>query len=346
MNIRKLAIGVAILCILLIVSAGVGLSVGSSHIPLSHSIGYIINQLPFGEAIVAPNWTETEETILAKIRLPRVLLGVMVGASLSLAGVAFQGVLRNPLADPYILGVSAGASVGAALMISLGTSLAIVGAFTVPIVSFLGALLAILLVFSIGRTDRKLKTETLILAGVVVNSFFGAVLTFTLTMVPGNKTQQIVLWLLGSLGLRGWEHGLTVLPFFLIGFAVIWSYSRELNAFAMGEKGAASLGVNIERTKTILLLTSSLLTAVSVSTAGIIGFVGLVIPHAVRMAIGSDHRILIPLATLAGGIFLVLCDTAARSVLPPLELSIGVVTAAIGAPFFAWQLHRSRRGMS
>ncbi|WP_018132584.1 FecCD family ABC transporter permease [Effusibacillus pohliae] len=365
MNTRKLLLGTGILSLFLIFSAGVGISVGSSHIPLSHSIGYILGHLPFAEPIITPNWSETEAAIIGKIRLPRVLLGILVGASLSLAGVAFQGVLRNPLADPYILGVSAGASAGAATIIALGAgaavtgglawhgtgldrlalTVAVLGRFAVPVAAFLGAMLALLLVFWLGRTERRLRPETLILSGVVVNSLFGAILTFALTMVADNKTQQIVLWLLGSLALRGWEHGLTVLPFFLLGFVVIWSCSRELNAFAMGEKGAASLGVHVERTKWILLLTASLVTAVAVSSAGIIGFVGLVIPHVVRMVTGSDHRVLIPLATLAGGIFLVLCDAIARSVVPPFELSIGVVTAAVGVPFFAWQLRRSRRGM-
>lgn len=341
---RKFFPGAGILVLLLIAAVSAGLSIGSTPIPLSHSISYLVHQIPFGDIVVAPNWTETEATILGKIRMPRVLLGLLVGASLSLAGVAFQGVLRNPLADPYILGISAGASVGAAVAISFGASWLVAEMLAVPVLSFAGAVLAILAVFWIGRTDRKLKTETLILAGVVVNSFMGAILTFTLTMLPGNKSQQIVLWLLGSLSLRGWEYGAAVFPFFLTGFLVVWSYSRELNSLTMGEQGAASLGVNVERTKWVLLLTASLLTAVAVSTAGMIGFVGLVIPHAVRMAAGTDHRVLIPLATLAGGIFLVLCDTIARSLLSPLELSIGVVTAAAGAPFFAWQLQRSRRG--
>lgn len=333
----------SVLLALMMFSIGIGVSVGSTSIPLSHSLAYIFHHLPFGDWIITPNWTETEATILAKIRLPRVFLGLLVGASLSLAGVAFQGVLRNPLADPYILGVSAGASVGAAVMLAFGANLAF-GVVTVPLVSFLGALASIVLVFWLGRMDRKLRTETLILAGVVVNSFLGAILTFTLTMVPGNKTQQIVLWLLGSLSLRDWKSGVILIPFFLLGLLVILAYSRELNALTMGERGAASLGVQVERTKWVLLLTASLVTAVAVSSAGIIGFVGLVIPHVTRLIAGPDHRLLTPLATLAGGIFLVLSDALARSLFSPLELSIGVVTAMIGAPFFAWQLHRSKRG--
>ncbi|GAX91430.1 FecCD family ABC transporter permease [Effusibacillus lacus] len=342
----KLVTGLILLSILLVLSAGVGISIGSSPIPLSHSIGYLLHQVPLLDSFFAPTWTDTEATIIARIRLPRVLLGILVGASLSLAGAAFQGVLRNPLADPYILGVSAGASVGAALTITLGTSFAMWSGYSIPVASFMGAMLSIAAVFWIGRSERRLKTETLILAGVVVNAFFGAILIFIQSMAPDSKSQQILLWLMGSLGLRSWEHGMIVLPFFVLGFAVIWAFSRELNTLTMGEKGAASLGVQVERAKWVLLVSGSLLTAVAVSSAGIIGFVGLVIPHIIRLWISSDYRLLIPFSTLAGGTFLVLCDAVARSVMPPLELSIGVVTAAVGAPFFAWQLQRSRRGMS
>lgn len=342
MKTGKLAVWLIVLLALLIVSAGIGISVGSTSIPFSHSMGYMAYHLPLSDRFISPNWSETEATILAKIRLPRVFLGILVGASLTLAGVAFQGVLRNPLADPYILGVSAGASVGAATMLAFGAGTAF-GLLTVPFVSFLGAIVSIVLVFWLGRMDRKLRTETLILAGVVVNSFLGAILTFTLTMVPGNKTQQIVLWLLGSLSLRDWKSSVILLPFFLLGLLIIWAYSRELNALTMGERGAASLGVHVERTKWVLLLTASLITAVAVSAASIIGFVGLVIPHVTRLIAGPDHRLLTPLSALAGGTFLVLCDAVARSMFSPMELSIGVVTAMVGAPFFAWQLHRSKR---
>lgn len=343
MRVRKLTGWMIILLTLLAVSVGIGISVGSTVIPLTHSIAYVVYHLPFGDWLISPNWTETEATIIAKIRLPRVFLGILVGSSLSLAGVAFQGVLRNPLADPYILGVSAGASVGAAATLAFGAGIAF-GFLTVPFVSFLGAMTSIVLVFLLGRMDRILRTETLILSGVVVNSFLGAILTFTLTMVPGNKTQQIVLWLLGSLSLRDWKSGAVLLPFFLLGLIVIWASSRELNVLTMGEQGAASLGVHVERTKWVLLLTASLVTAVAVSSAGIIGFVGLVIPHVTRLMVGPDHRLLTPLSALAGGIFLVLCDAVARSLFSPMELSIGVITAMVGAPFFAWQLHRSKRG--
>lgn len=343
MKTRNIVLGTIVLTVLLILSMGIGMSFGSTTIPFSHTYSLVAYHLPFGDRLIHPSWSVTEETILVQIRLPRVLLGLLVGASLALAGVAFQGVLRNPLADPYILGVSAGASVGAAMVIALGISSAGAVIYAVPLASFVGAIVSILVVFGLGSVGRRLRTDTLILAGVVTNSFFGAMLTFALTMVPGNQAQQIVLWLLGSLSLRDLSFGWAMLPFFFVGFVTISTLSRELNTLSMGERGAASLGVHVERIHWILLISASLLTALSVSVAGVIGFVGLVIPHMVRYVTGPDHRVLIPFATVAGGIFLVLSDVVARSLVPPLELSIGVVTAMIGAPFFAWQLYRLKK---
>ncbi|BCJ85239.1 FecCD family ABC transporter permease [Effusibacillus dendaii] len=330
----------AVLCL----TVGFAVSVGSTTIPFSHSVSYLLSRMPVVGSLLPVNWTETEASILWQIRLPRVTLGLLVGALLALAGTALQGLLRNPLADPYILGVSAGASVGAASVIAVvGGGLAAAG-FLLPLAAFVGALLAVFAMFGVASAARSLRTETLLLSGVVVNSFFSAALTFLLSLSSGNQTQQIVFWMLGSLGLRSWHHNLILLPFFAVGFLVIWAFARELNTFGMGEEGAATLGVPLTPTKWVLLLTVSLVTAAAVSVAGIIGFVGLVIPHMMRRMIGSDHRLLIPFAALAGGIFLVLCDTVARTLLAPVELSIGAVTAAIGAPFFAWQLQRSRRG--
>lgn len=324
-----------------------GIAVGSTKIPLAHVFAYIVNQLPWGSHLIAPNWSQTEQVILAQIRVPRTVVGFLVGASLSVAGVAYQGVLRNPLADPYTLGVSSGASVGAASMILLGVQgEALVSLFLVPAGAFVGACLALWAVLTLGREGRSIRVETLILAGVVVNTLFGALLSLILWLSPGNTATQIIWWMVGSLSLRDWHHAWVVLPIFLVGWTVVVIFARDLNALAMGDEQAETLGVRVERTKWILLIVSSLVAASAVSVAGIIGFVGLVVPHVLRLLVGADYRLLVFLSAVVGGIFLVGCDLIARTVLAPVELSIGVVTAIIGAPFFGYLLRIRKQGGS
>jgi iron complex transport system permease protein len=320
------------------------IAVGSISIPFSHVVSYLLYHVPFGDHFVTPNWSQTEEVILSHIRIPRTFLGFIVGASLSVAGVGYQGVLRNPLADPYILGVSAGASVGAASVIGLGIEGNALGLFAVPVAAFLGACAALWLVLTLGRIGPTLRMETLILAGVVVNALFGAVLTLILWLTPGNAAQQIIWWMIGSLSLRDWHYTWISLPLLLVAWMWIASYSRDLNALALGDLQAESLGIRVERTKWTLLIISSLLAASAVAVSGIIGFVGLVVPHMIRLIFGADHRMLVILAGIGGGIFLVLCDLVARVIFSPVELSIGVVTALLGAPFFAYLLRARKQG--
>ncbi|MFD1434420.1 FecCD family ABC transporter permease [Kroppenstedtia eburnea] len=278
------------------------------------------------------------EAIIWQIRFPRVILAAVVGMALAGAGVVFQGLLRNPLADPYILGVSSGAALGAAIAIFTGAGAAWLGGWTVPVWAFLLAAVALFLV--LGLAGRGLNRSTLILSGVVIQAFFGAMLTFLIGISSAEELQRIQFWIMGSVAAREWHHIYVVLPFLIPGLTLIWLMARQLNLFSLGERSAAHLGVPVRRIRMVLLLSATLMTAAAVAVSGTIGFVGLIIPHIMRRIVGPDHRVLIPAAVLAGGLFLVGADTVARTVMEPRELPIGVVTALVGAPFFAWQLKR------
>lgn len=279
----------------------------------------------------------TEKTILLSIRLPRIIFAGIVGAALSAAGVVFQGLLRNPLADPYILGISGGSAVGAIIAIITGASVIPLG---IPGMAFFGALFTIVLVYGIARTKKELHSTTLLLAGVIVNAFFSAVIMFLISTTSSRNLHGVMFWLMGDLSLAEWNEIILTGIFLLIGFAVTYIYSKHLNLIVTGEETALQLGVNVEQTKKILLLAASLITGVAVSVSGIIGFVGLIIPHIMRMLLGSDHRLLLPSSVLFGGTFLIVADTIARTIIAPAELPVGVITALCGAPYFIYLLRR------
>jgi iron complex transport system permease protein len=327
---------------LLLATALISLRLGAVAMPVPHIAGIVWSHVPWAGSGAAHAWTVQEEQIIWKVRLPRVVLGVLIGASLSLAGAAFQGVLRNPLADPFTLGVSSGASVGAALLIYFGLQFAFVGQWTVPIVAFVTALAALAVVLRMSVVDGKWRVETLILSGTVMQAFLGAVVAFFIA-ISKQVVNEIVYWLMGSLALRGWAYAGMIAPYALLGFIVLWAYAKPLNLFALGERQAAHLGVNVERTKMIVLVAASMLTAASVSVAGVVGFVGLIVPHLVRLLVGPDYRLLLPLSALGGAIYVVLADTIARTLLSPTEIPIGVVTAFLGAPFFMFLLQKHKR---
>ena len=278
-----------------------------------------------------------EKTILFSIRMPRIIFAGIVGAALALAGVVFQGLLRNPLADPYILGISGGSAVGAIIAIIAGMSIV---PFGIPGSAFLGALSTIILVYGIAGTKKELHSATLLLAGVIVNAFFSAVIMFLISTAGGKNIHSVMFWLMGDLSLVGWSEIIPTGIFLTVGFIVIYSYSRHLNLIIAGEETALQLGVNVEKTKKILLLAASIVTGAAVSVSGIIGFVGLVIPHIMRMLLGSDHRLLLPSSVLFGGSFLIVADAIARTVIAPAELPVGVITALCGAPYFIYLLRR------
>lgn len=336
MNIKGLGYGGAAL-LLLAVSITASLSLGSAGLSFADVWGILLQQLPWMDGTEGP-WSRGEIVIVTEVRLSRVLLAVLTGACLALAGTGFQGVLRNPLADPYTLGVASGSSVGAAFLILFGLQLAM-GIWTIPVVAFLTGIVTLLGVIALSRSGGVVQIQTLILAGVIIQSFLGAFVSLMVSMSDG-VVNQILFWIMGSLTMRGWEHVTMLLPFLLIGLVVLVAYSGTMNLFVLGERHAAHLGVRVERTKLIVLIASTLLTAAAVSVAGVIGFVGLVVPHMIRLIVGPDYRYIAPLSAIGGGIFLLWADTIARILLTPKELPLGVVTALLGAPFFAYLLHR------
>ncbi len=327
--------------LLLAVSIVLSLSIGSSMIPFADVWGILWHQLPWTDD-AGTHWSTGEIAIVTQVRLSRVLLGVLVGACLGLAGAGFQGVLRNPLADPYTLGVSSGSSVGAAFLILFGYQ-AVLGEWTIPVVAFMTGTLTLLGVFFLARSRGVMQIETLILSGVIIQSFLGAFVSFMVSM-SDEVINQILFWLMGSLAMKNWADVYIVLPCLVIGLPILIAYGQALNLFVLGERHAAHLGIRVERTKLIVLIGSTLLTAAAVSVSGVIGFVGLVVPHLIRLMVGPDYRLLIPLSAIGGGIFVLWSDTLARIALAPKEIPLGVVTALLGAPFFAYLLYRRKKG--
>lgn len=278
--------------------------------------------------------------IVLRLRLPRVLLALLVGGGLAIAGATFQALLRNPLAEPYILGISGGASVGAVLVLALG--LVTAGSWVLPLAAFAGALLAITLVFRVATASgRAMDVRVLLLAGVVVAAFFSACIAFILSVSPARTVQSAVLWIMGSLAGASWQSVVLATAYTLPAALLLIGLARPLNLMAIGEETAHYLGTDVEGVKRLSLAVAALVTASGVAVAGVIGFVGLVVPHGVRLVAGSDHRALLPLSFLAGGAFLALADLVARLTLTPTEIPIGVITAFVGVPFFLVLLRRS-----
>ncbi len=281
--------------------------------------------------------------ILLEIRLPRALLGVLVGGGLALAGSVFQALLRNPLAEPYILGISGGSAAGAVLVLSLG--LAALSSVALPMAAFAGALVAVFLVFKVAAAaDRRLDVGVLLLAGVVVGSSFTAVIALTLSLSEAQAVRSAVLWMMGSLAGATWKSVGVVAAYTLPSALVLLTLARSLNLMSIGEETAGYLGTDVERVKRVAYGVASLITAAGVAVAGIIGFVGLIVPHTLRLIVGSDQRRLLPLSFLAGAAFLTLADLGARLILDPTEIPIGVVTAFLGVPLFLVLLRRSLSG--
>jgi len=316
-----------------------GVALGSVSVPLGQVAKILLSRL----LSIGSNLSGVHETIIIHLRLPRVLTGALVGLSLALCGGVMQGIFRNPLADPYLLGIASGATAGAAAVIALGLETA---PFALPGAAFLGGLLAVGIVYRIASTGRggRLDNFTLILAGVALAALFSAFTMFFLYMAGERQRSGILFWVMGGLAGASWPYFYLLLPIVLLGGAGLWMFSRDLNALALGEEQAAHLGIEPGRLKKILLVIATLMTAASVSASGTIGFVGLIVPHALRITIGPDHRWLLPASALAGAIFLIFCDMAARIIRPPVELPVGMITALFGAPFFLYLLRRSQKG--
>ncbi|WP_213585105.1 iron ABC transporter permease [Paenibacillus sp. J2TS4] len=326
--------------LLLLLSVTLSLSFGSARVPVADVWRILFHALPGIGDMIQPDWSASDEAIILKVRLSRVVLAILVGASLAIAGAGFQAVLRNPLADPYTLGVASGASVGAAFIILFGLQ-SFIGQWSIPVVAFTTGMTTLFIVYKLASTQGKSQLETLILSGVVVQAFLGAFVSFMVSL-SGEVINEILYWLMGSLSMRNWNFSKVLIPYLIFVIIVLIGFSRSLNLLALGERQASHLGVNVERTKLIVLVVSTLVTAAAVSVSGVIGFVGLVVPHLVRLIVGPDYRIIIPISTIVGGIYVLWADTVARIALSPREIPLGVVTAIIGAPFFAYLLNKNK----
>ena len=281
--------------------------------------------------------TEVEEMtklIVLNIRLPRIIAAGLAGFSLSLGGLVFQAILRNPLADPYILGVSSGGAFGAVLGIMLGFSFNL----GIPLLSFAGAMLTIYLVLVMGQRKMGMESSTILLAGVIINAFFTAIIMFFISTAADDRLHTMLFWLYGDLSQSAYVQFAIIAPVVVMAFIILYGLSRHLNLITAGEETALQLGVDIKRTKMICFLVVSLVIGLVVSFSGLIGFVGLIVPHLGRMVLGSDHRLLMPVSALGGAVFLIAADTVARTIISPSELPVGVITAFIGAPFFIYLL--------
>lgn len=300
--------------------------------------------LSFGAVLISPFTIFKGSNLeILSLRLSRIALGMVVGASLAVAGCMLQGLLRNPLAEPYVLGISSGAGLGAVIAIVLGISGMFFGISLLPFIAFIGAALTMILVYNLAKMGEKIPVQGLILAGVIVGSVFSSILLFLISLSQNQLVHDAIWWLLGNLQIYDIKLLILVSVISIIGIAIALFFSRELNAIALGEEEALHLGIDIERLKKMLFIVASLITAAGVSACGIIGFVGLIIPHTMRLITGPDHRILIPASALCGAIFLVICDTFARVVLLPAEIPIGAITALIGGPFFIILLRTKRK---
>lgn len=327
----------------LVIASLLASAFGAVTIPLPDILKMALNKVAVFD--FSSTWRAVDETIIFQIRLPRVIGGALVGAALATAGVLFQGLLRNPMADPYIIGTSAGAALGATIAMTLPINLAFLGFGLVPAAAFIGALATVILVYNLARVGGKTPIISMLLAGFVVSALLAAVMAFMMSMSDrfGLNLHSVYSFLMGHISVTGWGQIAVIAPLVIGGIIGARFFAFHLNAFSLGEEGAAYLGIEIERDKILILALGSLLTAAAVSISGLVGFVGLVVPHAARLSLGPDHRLLLPASALAGAAFLVIADLLARILLAPVEIPVGVITAIIGAPFFIYLLRHTRR---
>jgi len=333
-----------VLFALLVATFLVSLNLGFKQIPIQT----IFDALFYGVVDLSPQSTVSyvDRVIIMEIRLPRLIGGILVGSSLGVSGAVLQGIFRNNLAEPYVTGVSSGAAVGGASAIVLGFGVTIFGTAAVSVLAFIGAISAVLLAYNIARVGSRVPVVTLLLSGISVSVFLSAIITLMMVF-SGEELRALIFWLLGSLSSMSWMKISVILPPIILAFTIIAVYARDLNVMTLGEDTAHTLGVRVERSKIVLIFAVSLATALAVSVSGIIGFVGLVVPHITRIIFGPDHRVLLPASMMGGAIFLMLCDALARTAFRSvggigMELPVGVVTALIGGPLFIYLLRRTK----
>ena len=337
---KKQVISILILIVLLLGIIIIALHLGTIKVPVLGGLQSIWQGL--GIPVTVSNPLEPEqEAVLWYIRMPRILIGLMVGASLALAGAVMQGIFSNPLADPGIMGVSAGASLGAVIAISLG--LTSMGMFYMPMFAFVGAFMAVSITILLTMRGGRVETATLLLAGVAISMLLGAFTSGILTLMTEYRLREFLFWMVGGLDFRRWEHVFLAIGPFLIGTTILITLGRQLNVLVLGDTEAKALGVPVMLYRLIFLFLASFITATAVCVSGAIGFVGLIIPHIVRILVGPDHRVLLPVSALAGALFLIFCDTLGRVLAAPSEIRVGIMTALLGAPYFLYLLRRVRQ---
>lgn len=332
--------GVALLCILLIICSIGSLTFGQIDVPIESTLAILFDRLnlPF---LDTTEYTQEELAVIWFIRMPRMLVGVLVGAALGISGAVMQGIFSNPLADPGLIGISSGAATGAVLSIALGSAAS--SMYSMPAFAFCGSVCAVCLTVFLAMRNGKIPVMTLLLAGVAVGMLLGAITSGILTFINEQKLQQYLFWMVGGLDYRRWEHVYLVAGPVLIGIAIMILMARHLNILVLGETEAKAVGMPVTTFRMGLLFVSAMTTATSVCVSGSIGFVGLVIPHMMRMILGPDHRVLLPASALGGAVFLVFCDTLGRTIMPPAEVRVGIMTALLGTPYFLYLLRRMQK---
>lgn len=334
----RLALASSTLGLVLLTTSLISITLGPVEIPIGHVAGVILSSV----GLQVTDFTRTEELVIEQIRLPRIVTGGLVGMALGVAGATMQGLFRNPMADPGIIGVSAGGAVGAVIAIALG--LTDLFFLALPSFAFVGAVGAGFLVYGIAALGGHFSMTILLLAGVAVNAFLGAVLSAIILLLPGNEAlREILFWLAGGLDSRAWEHVRISAPIILAGTTLIVLLARDLNLLMLGDDEARSMGISVAPTRLLLLTAASLVTGAAVAVSGTIAFVGLVTPHILRLLIGPDHRVLIPMSALGGALFVIGADTLARTIVQPAEFRVGILTAFVGAPFFIMLLIQNKR---
>lgn len=334
---RPYLVNLLLLALALILSV----AAGAVPIPPFQLLQRVVEQLTGWVLLV--DWPQTFETIVFRIRLPHAVLVILAGSALAGSGAGYQAVFRNPLADPYLIGVASGAGLGAVMAMALREQGQISGLYTVPIGAFVGALLTVLIVYVLAQWRGVESTTTLILAGVAVSAFASSLTSYLMLRSQG-ELYRAIAWLLGGTTMNGWDPVLASLPYIVVGLVALLISGYAMNVLQFGEDQASQLGLNVRRAKGVILVGASLATAAAISFSGVIGFVGLIVPHIVRLVWGPDYRLLVPLSILAGATALLLADLLARLLLAPQELPVGIITALVGAPFFIWVLlHSTRR---
>ena len=331
---------IVVLVIVSLIVLALCLQYGTERIALADVVRILLGR---GADVTSNASGVSPSIILLEVRLPRLILAFLVGASLAAIGVALQALLRNPLADPYILGISGGAALGAALAVQFGVSWALGGFSAVQVFAFLAAGLTILVIYRIAVADGRIPVQTLLLAGVIINAILSALILFITSLSDSTSAFRLFFWLMGSLATLGYAGLGALTVYVLLGIGLLFGQARQLNLLSLGEEPAQGAGLQVESVKRVIFFTSALLTGAVVAVSGLIGFVGMIVPHGARMVFGPDHRLLLPSAAIVGGTFLAIADTVARSLLAPSELPVGVITALCGGPFFIYLLVSRRK---